>query len=191
MSNTRRYTQLSKRISKIEISYLPAINPTGNYSAKQQDDLRAYLLLVHAEIESYFEEISESKVRSAFNNWRLHRTKSNVLIALASFCDGTVSDLSLEVRVNKALTFYIAKLRHNHGIKEKNLLDMLLPIGLEHSDIDATWLSTMNSFGSSRGMVAHSAAMVQQPLDPVLMKNTVTLILTEIGVIDEKIKKIQ
>ena len=82
MSNSRRYHQLAKRISIIHDSYLPNINSTGNYSRKEQDDLRAFVLLVHAEIESYFEEISESKVKAAFKNWQNSRTKSNVLLAL-------------------------------------------------------------------------------------------------------------
>ena len=67
MANSTRYNKLSRRITVIESSYLPSVNSLGNYSSKEQDDIRAYLLLIHAEIESYFEEISEEKVKKDKN----------------------------------------------------------------------------------------------------------------------------
>lgn len=190
MANTRRFDQLSKRISKIENSYLPAYNLAGNYTSKQYDDLRAYLLLAHAEIESYFEEISEKKAKDAFSKWQTNRTKSNVLIALVSFCEANLKGLSLEDRIHTALTSHINRLKMNHGIKEKNLCDILLPIGLEYSQIDVTWLSMMSSLGADRGKVAHSTVTVQQPLDPATLKNTLLLILSEIKNVDEAVKKL-
>lgn len=191
MANTKRFNQLEKRITIIENSYLPKISPTGAYSNKEQDDLRAFLLLIHAEIESYFEEISENKVKTAFKNWKINRSKSNVLLSLVSFCGDDIHSKELEDRIHKSLTFYISKLKKNHGIKEKNILDILLPVGIEYNSIDATWLNTMTSFGTNRGEVAHSTAAVQQPLDPVTLKNTITLIMTEIKKIDQEIKKIK
>lgn len=191
MANTRRYNQLSRRIINIENSYLPTVNSSGNYSSKEQDDLRAFLLLVHAEIESYFEEVSGDKAKTAFRKWKSNKTRSNVLLALVSYCEHTINEKELEVRINKALTLYIKALKENHGIKEKNLLEILLPVGIEYSAIDTTWLNTMTTFGSNRGEVAHSTASVQQPLDPVTLKDTVTLILSEIRNIDEKLKNIK
>ncbi len=191
MSNTKRYIQLFKRISVIENSFLPNVNSTGNYSNKEQDDLRAYLLLIHAEIESYFEEVSEEKAKQAFKRWSKSRTKSNVLLALVSFCENEVSGQELEDRINKALSSYIHKLKKNNGIKEKNLLEILLPVGIEYNQIDTTWLNIMTSFGTNRGEVAHSTATVQQPLDPSTLKSTVALILSEIKKIDKEIKKIK
>lgn len=191
MANTSRYAQLSKRVAAIENYYVPVVKASGNYSKKEQDDLRAFLFLVHAEIESYFEEVSENKAKSAFNKWKERRTKSNVLLALVTFCASSLSDLELENRINKALSLYINKLRSNHGIKERNIVDILLPIGIEHSTIDPTWLVTMTDFGKKRGVVAHSTAIVQQPLDPVTLKATIHLILAEIKKIDEIILKIK
>jgi hypothetical protein len=191
MANTQRYKQLAKRIKVIENSYLPATNLAGNYSCKEQDNLRAFLLLVHAEMESYFEEVAENKAKNAFKAWKNNRTKSNVLLSLVSFCKVENSDHSLEKNINASLTAYIKKLKKNHGIKEKNLLDILLPVGIEYNNLDTTWLSTMTSFGSNRGEVAHSTAKVQQPLDPVTLKNTVNLILSEIQKIDQQLKVIR
>lgn len=191
MANSTRYNKLSRRITVIESSYLPSVNSLGNYSSKEQDDIRAYLLLIHAEIESYFEEISEEKVKKAFLTWQENRKKSNVLLSLVSFSDVVLNQNEIETRVNKALTHYIAKIKINHGIKEKNILELLLPVGLEYQSLDTTWLNTMSSFGNIRGEVAHSASTVQQPLDPDTLKNTVKLILLEIKRFDELIKKLK
>ena len=191
MANTKRFNQLEKRIKVIESSYLPKISPTGSYSNKEQDDLRAFLLLIHAEIESYFEEVSENKVKTAFKNWKAKRSRSNVLLSLVSFCGDDIHGKDLEDRIHKALTLYISKLKKNHGIKGNNILDILLPVGIEHNSIDLTWLNTMTSFGTNRGEVAHSTAAVQQPLDPVTLKNTVMLIMTEVKKMDQEIKKIK
>jgi hypothetical protein len=191
MANSARYTKLSRRIEVIESSYLPIINSFGNYSSKEQDDLRAYLLLVHAEIECYFEEISEEKVKKAFIEWQSNRKKSNILLSLVTFSELVLNQNELESRVNKALAHYISKLKMNHGIKEKNILEILLPVGLEYQSLDTTWLNTMSSFGSQRGVVAHSASAVQRPLDPATLKSTVTLILLEIKRLDELIKQLK
>lgn len=43
----------------------------------------------------------------------------------------------------------------NHGIKETNLLRILLPLGVRVEDFDATWISTVETFSSLRGEAAH------------------------------------
>ncbi len=191
MTNSQMYRQLENRIKAIERLYLPAIRLNGKYSKKEQDNIRAYLLLIHAEIEAYFEEISGNKATTAFNNWKKNRTKSNVLLSLVSFHEHKIDEKNIEQRVKKALTAFFYNLRQNHGIKEENILSMLLPVGLEYSEIDATWLNTITSFGTNRGEIAHTAAKVQQPLDPAMLKTKVGKILGEIKTIDKKLKKIK
>lgn len=189
-SNSRRYLQLKNRVQKLEDAYLPNINTSGRYSQKQTDDIRAYLLLSHAEIESYLEDILEEKVKKAHSKWRSNRKQSNVLLALASFHDGKISERTLEDKINKIVQSFINKLRKNHGIKEENINNMLLPIGLDSSDLDATWLNTMNSFGSNRGDVAHRSVRVQNLLDPVTLKNDIHNILQGIKDLDIKLKQL-
>ncbi len=188
MANSRRYLQLERRIRAIDNVFIPPIRPTGNYTKKEQDQIRAYLLLVHAEIEAYFEEVTEAKAKTAFGKWRTDRTKSNVLISLVSFHEHSIREQDIELRLNKALSTFIYNLRHNNGIKEQNILTMLLPVGFEFSEIDTTWLNTITSFGTSRGEVAHTSARVQQSLDPITLRSTVQQILSEIMIIDEKLK---
>jgi len=122
------------------------------------------------------------------------RTKSNILLSLASFIelsDGKLSDkYDLEERIKRTVSNFIARLKSNHGIRQDDIRSILLPIGFENSELDQTWLLSMDSFGEKRGAIAHSSAQVQQPLDPATMSNTVNHLLNELRVIDEKLKKI-
>lgn len=191
MANSRRFNQLKSRLTVIEATFLPPIKPTGNYTKKEQDHVRAYLLLNHAEIEAYFEEIAENKVKTAFKAWKINKTKSNVLLSLVSFHEAKVKQQGIGDRINQTLTTYIQSLRKNHGIKEQNILSILLPVGLDIGEIDTTWLNTISSFGQNRGEIAHTSATVQQPLDPATIKSTIHQIMGEIADIDLKIKKLK
>ena len=44
-------------------------------------------------------------------------------------------------------TFHHHVRNENHGIKERNLLSLLLPIGIAHGKIDPAFLADMESFG--------------------------------------------
>ncbi len=190
MANSKRFKQLIRRIAQIETQYIPAIRPTGDYSKKEQDDLRALLFLVHAELESYFEEVAEHKVKATFINWKSTKRKSNILIALPAFVETKSTDNSLENRLQGSFSGYMQILKDNNGIKEPNLLKILLPLGIEYHNIDSTWLGIMSSFGSKRGDVAHKTAAVQSPLDPLTIKNDIQLILAQITLLDESIHKL-
>lgn len=194
MPNSRRFKQLEKRIQIIDQQFLPTIRPAADYTQEEQDNTRAYLLLIHAEIESFLEDIAEDKAKKALNKWVSKRTKSNTLLSLASFTelnDGKLTDkYDLEERLKRTVSNFIARLKNNHGIKQDNIRSILLPIGFESSEIDQTWLLSMDSFGDKRGDIAHSSAQVQQPLDPATMSSTVNQLLNELRIIDEKLRTI-
>lgn len=73
-------------------------------------------------------------------------------------------------------TTYIRE--RNHGIKEKNLLLLLLPLGVDKGEIDTTWLNTTEGWATERGTVAHTSAKMQVQVDPRSEFNTVKHILT-------------
>lgn len=200
MANSQRHKQLLSRISQLESNLLPAPKINGNYTKKESDMIRSYVILSHAEIESYFEDIADSKVRKALNLWMINRTKSNCLLAIMSFCTEEInwekekkSDKEkLDFRINRVARHYLNKLNNNHGIKSNNLFNILLPIGIEAHEIDPTWLNTMDNFGSKRGQFAHTSSSVQSQIDLVTEKNNINnSILPEIGNIDELVKKLK
>jgi hypothetical protein len=54
----------------------------------------------------------------------------------------------------------------NNGVKEENLLRLILPVGIRRDDLDALWITNLNEFGRKRGEVAHRAVGAQQQIDP-------------------------
>lgn len=200
MANSKRHNQLLSRIGQLESNLLPAPKINGNYTKKESDMIRSYVILTHAEIESYFEDIADSKIRKALSNWINNRTKSNCLLSVMSFCSEEInwdkekkSDKEkLEFRIYRVANHYRNKLKNNNGIKSANLFNILLPVGIESQDIDPTWLSTMDNFGSKRGQFAHTSSSVQSQIDLVTEKNIINnSILPEIGNIDILVKNLK
>jgi hypothetical protein len=99
-----------------------------------------------------------------------------------------------KINVNEKIKIAINGFRKiidgNHGIKEANLLKLLLPIGIDADNLDRQWLATMNTFGEERGLIAHSSATnprMQTSPDPQSELNRVQEILREIEKIDRQI----
>ena len=59
--------------------------------------------------------------------------------------------------IDQAQTQFIQNLQNNHGVREKNLKTLILPTGVELSDLDSTWIADLDDFGKQRGEVAHTA----------------------------------
>jgi hypothetical protein len=88
--------------------------------------------------------------------------------------------LELDKKIGKVYSKFLASVKDNHGIKEKNLLALLLPIGVNSDDLDPAWINLMNEFGEKRGLVAHTSASLyktQQPIDPKQEFDTVDKIV--------------
>lgn len=200
MANSKRFKLLVDRISFLDNNILPTINFTGDYTPIEYDFTRSYVLLVHAEIESFLEERVIEKVNSSLNNWKLNRKKSSCLKSIMAFCSSDINYLkkkvcernSLEFRVNLVSNHFLSLIKKNHGIKKDNILDLLLPIGIEIDELDDTWLTTMNNFGAKRGEIAHNSLAVQNPIDPLTEKKLVNeIILPELNNIDKLLIKIK
>ncbi|HMB84124.1 MAG TPA: HEPN domain-containing protein [Terriglobales bacterium] len=170
---------------------------TGPFSNRQHDLARGFRLLAHAEIEAYLEDRSGEVALTAVRQFMADRKPRPVVWSLVSFqlvqeqltdnhlknhYGGTLD--RLEDVVTKAHNSYKYMLLHNHGIRETNVLKMLLPIGFARTEIDTTWLSTMDSFGTNRGETAHTSYKPTQLVDPATEKSTVDEILKGLAVLD-------
>lgn len=188
MAQSRRYKALVKRLEQLRRRMLPkAFSPTGDYSPVQLDKARGYRLLVHAEIEAFLEDRATDLASRAFNGWRADFKPRHTITALLAFCRiadknyGTVAEC-----VGAAFATFNYVIRHNHGVKEEDVLRFLLPVGVEKTQLDATWLSTLSSFGTARGEIAHSSVRAHQPIDPRTEYDTVTnKILPGLKILDE------
>lgn len=201
MNNSKRYKSLVKRIDFLNRNILPIINPTGDYTETEIDLTRSYILLVHAEVENYLEDIVSDKILNCFTLWFSSRKKSSCITSVLAFCGDKISfdtkrdtpekKEKIEHRIEKNINYYKSIIFSNHGIKKSNILNLLLPIGIERYELDDTWLSIMENFGSNRGLIAHKSLSVQNPIDPQSERNLINnIILPELKKIDYQIIKL-
>jgi hypothetical protein len=211
MPESDKFITLKTQLDRLKDEFLPEISPTGSYSESQLSRTAAYRVLAHAEIEYYLEERAWTKVIDAKKAWETGKT-TRTLICLLGFSDLTMDkppdtlkkpsnvkqdnhDKRLEIteKINSAIKSFKKIIDNNHGVKEKNILALLLPIGIDSDDLDPAWLADMNTFGEKRGLVAHTSAtsyMTIQTPDPANELNTVTQIKNELLRIDELINNL-
>ncbi len=187
--NSLFYTRLCRRIKRLENCYLPKkVNPLGCYTTKEEDNIRAYSLLTHAELEYYFEAISVKKVDDALKKWQANkRYNSPILLSLCCFIEHTdrvKNETSLEGKIRQIVGRYRETISKNNGIKDNNIRDILIPIGITESDMNNTWLNTLNSFGRTRGGIAHTCASVHTVPNHNDIKNDIQNILADLKTLD-------
>lgn len=193
MASTR-FIILNRRLSELERHYIRKIDPANFSTNRNQDLLRGYRCLVHAEFEAFLEERAKEAVLRALMQWERRQKPSKVITSLLAFSEQRLNcisnciknndqkNLDLTDRIKIFVSTYINYLVHNHGIKEENVLNILLPIGVSRNEIDSTWLNTINSYGEERGKVAHSSGNVLKTIDPGTEKTTIDLLKN--GIID-------
>jgi hypothetical protein len=197
--------QLQKRVAELRSHFIPRIDRTGVYSDRQYDRVRGYRLLVHAEIESYLEDRVTDLAIQSFTYWKADRRPRTCLTALVAYYDtqfpsvpssvlrpaqNTTLDL-LEARIEKAKNIFVLKAKtKNHGIREEDVLSLILPVGVQAADLDQTWLATIDSFGQERGLTAHTAGRTQQPPDPASEVQTVSQLIRGLKDVDDLLTKL-
>ncbi|MFD9031628.1 HEPN domain-containing protein [Streptomyces sp. NPDC059567] len=188
-----RYRTLSRRVNELRKNLLPrTFEPTGLYTNRVHERTRAFRVLAHAEFESYIEDRAVEVIHRAHSIWDKTGRIRPCLLALMSHKEADydipdkLSDITdssrkyptLKGRIEASKKHYSTFIRtRNHGIKEKNLLLILLPLGITIDEINRTWLETTESWATARGKVAHSSAKLQHQIDPRIELQTVTEIL--------------
>ena len=199
---SKHFSSLNKNLSKIGKIFLSMKNRSnGAYTVQEQTNARAYGLLAHAEIEHYFEAVAKEVVQNAYKKWKSDKKPSHVLMSVATFMNikkefpSRVRKVDLannkngliETRYELHVSKYIKILVDNNGIKETNLLKILLPLGIHLDEIDSTFLNSIDSFGTDRGEIAHNSIKTKILIDPFTKEKDVNNILTEIRKLDTKL----
>jgi len=174
MAQSTRYGELLIRLKAIERHFLPAglkFPPTSQYTVQEEDHGRAYVLLIHAEVESYLEDRVKEVVQAAQSKWQSHTVCTRTLNRLLRrHLDSQKKPWRPVVKssdaVDAAINSYYAVVNSNNGVSETDLLSMLFPIGIEYQKLDSAWLATMSSFTSLRGTFAHTQIKLHQSIDP-------------------------
>lgn len=197
------YENLKLRLGQLRRNLLfflpdPPISKVS-YSDVEFDSTRAYVVLAHAEIEEYCEELVRSKAQMARAFYDQTTKVSPVLRRIITYYAvklekswGDVLNPSALV-VESAFMSYVSRINDNNGVKSKNLEKLLFPLGIHerHLVLLATWLAQMNSFGTNRGALAHKGISTQRPPDPLTQLNTVDQLLAGLLELDRMIGRLR
>ena len=210
MPQTALFNALEHRVSELGSRMLPVTKEDLTYTAAERDHVRAYVLLVHAEIEAFLEQRVQDEVTLRIDAWNVSRTPSVVLMGLLAFhkvvwvgtidslvppsagdTNPTWSDRDIDRRLKRCHTEAVSSLKSNNGVKAADVLQMLLRLGFRIADIDADLIGKLDGLGSLRGGFAHnSVRAVSTEPDPALVKKMVTEIIAKLKDLDEAIRNL-
>lgn len=201
-----RHVQLRRRCVDLKRHLLPkSPSLTGKYSKRQLDLIAGYFVLVHAEIESYFEDCIVALIDFAEDRWRTAHRVTRPLLGLVAYLEGNragppnvfdenqFKDRSIEQIVGKSIGAHRGRVKNNNGIKEDDLCHLLFPVGFSHSDLSTTLVASLDSFGKRRGDFAHKSLhpVTQIQIDPFVEARLVEDIIEELKSFDTLVKSMQ
>lgn len=176
-------------------------SPTGTYGERVHERTAAFRLLVHAEFESYIEETVTYFAAKRVDQWLTSRVPSVTIAALLAY-DPVESkgptpltappqkpSALLDDRLRAALTRFNTKVRrYNNGVRELDVLGMVLPIGVDSASLDLVWLTDLDGWAQERGDFAHqSSGKLQVKLDPAREYSKVRALLAGFRSLDSEI----
>lgn len=187
------YKKLKVRIGELEKRFLK-FEQIDSSKPENQDKLRAFKLLIHAEIESYIENVVLEIWNQCSDDWK---NRKKVLPSLAflimyssSRFEANEKQITKDDRIAQILNSYENIVKDNHGIMRKNILKLVIPLGLKYDDLDETWLTIIDSYGNYRGLVAHKSSSAQIQIDKENESNTIKLILKGLKKLDLKLQRL-
>lgn len=151
-----KYNLLKKRIDKIKehFDFKPGIH---GLTPLQNDKIKGFLLLCHAEIEDYIEGLALLLLDDAYDKWKKNHHANYNLASLFIDAERIEKNESVQTRSEHIISLYRQEVeKNNHGIKSHNIKSMFYPLGYLNDDFDSAFIGTLNSFGSDRGKVAHT-----------------------------------
>jgi hypothetical protein len=187
------YPDLKKRVERLANSLLPADVLSGTYSDKQEDQIHAYIVLAHAEIEEFLERLAQYVLDRARRNSTPPQCVpviSRLILYKSARGNEKIDGITVE-SIASAVTYYENILTRNHGIKADNLFKMYMPLGLTHDDFDPVLMQELDAFGTLRGGIAHTAARLKQGSSPSKERRKVESIVAELSHLDQKIRALQ
>lgn len=195
--NYRRLLANEKQIQKCFVTKTVLSNST---TPSSQNKLRSYRLLLHAEIEFYLESLILQTIDRARNEWIKSNKVPKCIASVLAFSKATfpnppshLADLSTDndfpYRVHYVLAIFEKNVKRNNGIKEENIIPLIVPLGIDYSKINQTLLNNMSSFGQNRGFTAHNSIKVHQLINPIDEISKVKQILDDLLDIDKLLSK--
>ncbi|MFF3259358.1 hypothetical protein ACFYWO_09300 [Streptomyces sp. NPDC002932] len=156
--------KLHRRAKELEI-LLPVETNKNLYPRDEQDSMLGYRLLCHAEIEGFIEALLILAVEEIWGSAKKSGYITPAAKSMLDFrdkCDFPPSSLRRRPappidRLRGVANDLLNRANKNNGVTEKDVLNLFLPLGIDHASFDTSWLEVMTDFGRSRGDVAHNS----------------------------------
>lgn len=160
------FTTLEANVHELKRIYLDASLGATLPTLDQSELARAFSALSHAEIEFFlekiFEDLSREVMKQAANGRYISSslallTYSNIeqLAAGQKLLSEKAEKRIIAKRMGDAFGKYNISLSDNHGVRQKYLAKIAIPMGLSADLIDSTWINDLEAFCDQRGAVAH------------------------------------
>lgn len=201
-----RFMEMQRNITTLRRFMLPgSFDPTGLYSDRVHQRAAAFRLLAHAEFESYLEDAVIAHVRERVARWKRTRRPSVTIASLIAYDEAAgISPTSLlnppqkpaptfDERLDETVRRFHSQVQdRNHGIREQNILSLVLPIGISTEKLDLDWIQLVDSWAQERGSYAHqSGSKVQKKLDPAREYSTAKRIVDGLREIDQLVSRLE
>lgn len=209
MAYSNRYRELKSASTKLRKDMLPNyFKKNQNYNREHITRTIAYHILIHAEIEAYIEDRAWDIALAAKEKWEREKKANRIILALLAF-SGLLMDkppnsilpdqpsqltgwhekIRLSSKVTQAVNSFYYVISSNNGIKEVNVIRMLLPIGVGPDELDTVTvlLADLNSYGETRGYFAHKNSQEYRAImqiDPKEELNKAKSLVTNLVSID-------
>jgi len=182
-----RYDALIVRVKELRRCLLPArFSDLGVYHDVRRTTVRAlsFRVMAHAEIEAYIEERALAIASSAEVAWQKNQQVSLTTLSLLGFSGHHLTTppdtlkapglnqqkswpdkVEINIRIRNAINAYVRYVRmDNHGVRERQLMAVLIPLGIAPADLDPFAIADIDNFGRQRGEAAHSSTAGQMTL---------------------------
>lgn len=192
---SNRWKESLEQLASLRQS-LVRLSATGSYSPAAYIKARGFVVLAHSVLEDYLEGMSLEVVDGAIKRWDADDRARTALVALLRYTSNSKvpekfdgGPWGIRTAVKASRREFRGWVEQNNGIKEKDILRLLLPTGLKESDMGTSWLADMSELGSLRGRVAHKGMPpgATHPVDPKDATDTVEKVLPTLCRIDSKL----
>jgi hypothetical protein len=214
VAGSKRYKSLCEQVEALRRYFLPSkLSPTGTYAKPSRVSAHSlgYRILCVAEIENYLEDRCVQIAKTALDSWKTNNNFSLPLQSITVFSEVKFEALpaylvpkkkdqkdwdnlvSPNKRIEKSIDEYIHFVEvENHGIREKNLISLLIPIGVDLRKLDQTFLSRIDSLGTKRGDAAHTSCSMalKVGVDPSVERTEIDAIITDMLDLDQRLDEL-
>lgn len=164
-------THYSKMLGDLDVARRIAYKVPPNIcnTSIQELKVKSYILLSHAIIEEYIENVALDTAKSALHKYVSTNQICSALVGLiSSGIIGRIDESGISRKLkrepfedialfaNVAFGRFKYEVDNNNGIKKENLLKLLLPIGVDPETEDAATMAALDGFGQKRGAIAHA-----------------------------------